>query len=62
MLVQTTKGIVDRSLLMVEDIVTEAETTRTIATEWRLNGELVRRDVHIMILVGVSLTGEQEGM
>ena len=61
MKVQTTKGIVDRSLLEVKDIVTEQDTARCMATEWYLDGELVRRDVWVSVLVGASLTGEQEG-
>lgn len=55
----TTKGIVDRSLLTVADIVTEEENARVTATEWRMDGELVRRDVNVNILVSQPLTGEQ---
>lgn len=55
----TTKGIVDQSLLTVADIVTEEENARVTATEWHLDGELVRRDVHVNILVSQALTGEQ---
>lgn len=57
MVVATTKGLVDRSLLEVRDIVTEEETSRIIATEWYLDGELVRRDVWVSLLVGVEMAG-----
>lgn len=60
--VWTTKGNVDRDQLTVEDIVTEGDNHRAIATEWKLNGELVRRDVHVMILTGQAVAGEQAAM
>lgn len=59
MQVFTTKGIVDRALLTVIDVVTEEENARVTATEWRMDGELVRRDVNVSILVSQPLTGEQ---
>lgn len=62
MKVYTIKGIVDRDLLEVKDIVFEEENARVTATEWYLDNELVRRDVHVNMLVGVSLTGEQESL
>lgn len=62
MKVFTTKGEVDRALLTVADIVTEEENARVTATEWRMDGELVRRDVHVNILVSQPLTGEQGSM
>jgi hypothetical protein len=43
--VHTTKGLIDRDLLTVKDIVSEDENSRAVATEWFLDGELVRRDV-----------------
>jgi hypothetical protein len=58
--VQTTKGLIDRNLLEVEDIVEEGDNYRSIATEWRLNGELVKRDGHVIILRGQALMGEAE--
>lgn len=58
--VQTTKGLINRDLLTVEEIVTEDDNSRAVATEWRtLDGELVRRDAHVMILSGLALAGEQ---
>jgi len=57
--VLTTQGLVDRDLLQVEDIVSEEPNARVIATEWFLDGELVRRDVAVSILSGQVLAGEQ---
>lgn len=57
--VYTTKGLIDRNLLEVKDIISEDENSRAVATEWFLNGELVRRDAAVSILAGLSLAGEQ---
>ena len=57
--VQTIKGIFDRELLEVRDIVSEEENCRVTATEWYLDGELVRRDVNANILCGHALTAEK---
>lgn len=57
--VHTTKGLVERDRLKVKDIVKEDDNSRAIATEWYLDGEMVRRDVTVSILRGLSLTGEQ---
>ena len=62
MQVQTAKGLIDRDKLAVQDIVTDEPNARVIATEWRLDGEIVRRDVWVSILRGQSLSGEQGGM
>lgn len=61
-LIHTTKGLLDRDSLELEDIIEEGDGFRSIATEWRLDGELVRRDVAVSILHGQSLTGEQEAV
>lgn len=61
MQVFTTKGLVDRELLQVQDIVTEEPNARVTATEWRMGDELVRRDVHVNILAGQAVTAEQGG-
>lgn len=58
-LVQTTKGLVERDLLVVSDVVSEEDNARVVATEWHLDGELVRRDVAVSILQGHALCGEQ---
>jgi hypothetical protein len=58
-LVQTTKGLIDDSVLVVKDIVENHENARVVATEWFLGDELVRRDVNVNVLRGVELCGEQ---
>ncbi len=58
--VQTTKGLIDRDLLVTKDIVTEESNARITATEWYFEGELVRRDVNINMLSGLSLFNKQE--
>ncbi len=57
--VHTTKGLIDRDRLEERDIVTDQENARAIATEWYLDGEIVRRDVAVSILAGQALAGEQ---
>lgn len=59
MLVQTNKGLIDRDLLHVKDVAEDHENARVIATEWFLDGELVRRDVNVSILRSVTLEDEQ---
>lgn len=58
--VNTTKGLIDRDLLEATDIVSDEDNARVIATEWFLDGELVRRDVAVSILSGQALGSEQE--
>lgn len=58
-LVHTTKGLIERGRLIATDIVSEEENSRAIATEWHLDGELVRRDVAVSILQGQALFGDQ---
>lgn len=62
MQVMTTKGLLDSASLSVQDIVTDEDNARVTATEWRHDGELVRRDVNVNILRGINLTNEQEHM
>jgi hypothetical protein len=57
--VQTIKGLIDRDRLEVRDVVAEDDNARAVATEWFLDGELVRRDVAVSILSGIALAGEQ---
>jgi hypothetical protein len=57
--VQTIKGLIARDLLEVRDVVAEDDNARAVATEWFLDGELVRRDVAVSILSGIALAGEQ---
>jgi hypothetical protein len=58
-LVNTTKGLIARDRLTATDVVSEEPNARVIATEWCLDGELVRRDVAVSILQGQALFGEQ---
>lgn len=57
--VHTTKGLINRDLLKVKDIVSDEPNARVIATEWFLGDELVRRDVAVSILSGHALAGDQ---
>mgnify|MGYP001600189486 CR=1 FL=1 len=57
--VYTTKGLVDIGELTIQDIPKIEGGARVMATEWRIGDELVRRDVHVNILVGQSMAGEQ---
>ena len=59
MRVHTTKGLIERDRLTATDIVEEHDNARVLATEWHLDGELVRRDVAVSILRGHALCGEQ---
>ncbi len=56
--VHTTKGLIDRDLLTVADVASDEDNARVIATEWFLEGELVRRDVAVSILCGQALAGD----
>lgn len=60
MKIYTTHDLVDRELLEVTDHITWEDNARVIATEWRLNGELVRRDVYVNCLRGLE-TAAQAG-
>ena len=57
--VHTIKGLIERSLLVATDIISEEDNARVIATEWHLDGELVRRDVAVSILAGQAVFGGQ---
>lgn len=61
-LIYTTHGLVPRAELEVHDVVSWEPNARVTATEWRRNGELVRRDVNVNILRGLSIGAEQEGL
>lgn len=57
--VHTTKGLIARDRLEVRDVTHEDDNSRAIATEWYLDGEMVRRDVAVSILRGQAIVGEQ---
>lgn len=46
----TTHGLVDRSQLELTPVISESPTAVEVALEWRLNGELVRRDLWVNVL------------
>jgi len=50
----TTKGLVDFDRLLVRDVVEVGPNYRKIATEYLLDGELVRRDVTVNALRGLE--------
>ena len=58
-LIHTAQGLVPFSELEVTDIVEMRDNARVTATEWRRNGELVRRDVNVSILRGLEMSGQQ---
>lgn len=62
MLVHTTLGLVPHEQLEVRDVTEWYDNARVTATEWRKDGELVRRDVNVNILRGQSMAGEQGAM
>lgn len=59
MQVQTIKGLIERDRLEIKDIIDERDNARVTATEWFLDGELVRRDVNVNLLRGQDLSGTQ---
>jgi len=58
-LVQTTQGLMDLSRLEVKDVVEVGDNYRKIATEYRLGGELVRREVTVTALRPIETVAEQ---
>jgi hypothetical protein len=51
MKVQVEEGkLIDFADLEVKEVVAMADNARVVATEWRHNGKLVRRDVHVIVL------------
>lgn len=61
-MIETTKGLIERDRLTVKDKTEEGEDYRATATEWFLDGELVRRDVWVVKLRGLEMTGAQQGV
>lgn len=62
MQVHTTKGLVEREKLVARDIVEEHDNARVVATEWYMGDEMVRRDVHVSVLRGLTLGSQQESI
>ena len=64
MKVMTTQGPLDLDTLAVSDVVEVVDNARKVATEFRLNDELVRRDVAISMLMppeSAQMTGGSLG-
>lgn len=62
MIIETAKGLLDTNHLEVKDIVETGDNGvpfRKIATEYRLDGELVRRDVSVTALRGIESQSTQ---
>lgn len=57
-LVHTTDGLVPLSELEVRDVTEVHPNARVTATEWTRSGKVVRRDVHVNMLRGVSITSD----
>lgn len=58
-MIYTAKGLLPLSQLTVSDHITLDDNARVTATEWRMGDELVRRDVHVNLLRGLSMDGQQ---
>lgn len=61
MLVYTTEGPVEHDRLTVVDHATMENGNRVIATEWHLDGVLVRRDVWVSLLMPQAPIGAEQG-
>ena len=59
MKVLTTKGEIEFSDLAVQDIVEVGDNYRKVSVEYRLDGEIVKRSVHIDMLRPVGTCVEQ---
>lgn len=55
-------ALVEWDRLEVRDIVTEHDNARAVASEWYLDGQLVRRDCAVSILRTQAIGGEQATM
>ena len=60
-LLYTTKGEIDESLLVRTEGVDENDNERAEWVEYRLDGELVRRDLHLTLKKSVFSTMEAAG-
>jgi hypothetical protein len=57
--VYTAVGLVDRDKLEIKDVISEEPNCRVFATEWYLDGAMVRRDVNVNVFSGLSFDGKQ---
>lgn len=53
-MIETTKGLMDESLLDKRDGELDNDNEHTTWTEYYLDGELVHRSAHVMIKQGIS--------
>jgi hypothetical protein len=52
--------LVERDRLEVKDVFAgETDNSRATATEWYLDGKLVRRDCAVSVLRGQAISGDQ---
>ena len=58
MKVFTTQGLIEFDLLDVRDVIELGDNYRKVATEFRFDGELVRRDVAVSMLRPVESQAE----
>ena len=54
MKVQTSRGLIERDLLRIEESVEWHDNARVTVTSWYLGDEEVRKDVHAAMLRGVA--------
>lgn len=54
--VQTTKGLIPIEQLEVLDSITYHDNARVYVTEWRLKGEMVRRDTWVSVLRALDVS------
>jgi len=59
MKVFTIKGPMELDLLSVRDVVTICDNTRKVASEFYLDGELVRRDVAVSMLMPPNILASE---
>ena len=55
-------ALVERDRLEVKDVITEHDNARALATEWYLDGQLVRRDCAVSILRTEAIGGQQAAL
>jgi hypothetical protein len=59
-LIYTIHGDMDESLLEKTEGVVDNDNEHTTWVEYRLNGEVVRRDVHVALKKGLEMVPAQE--
>lgn len=59
-LIYTSKGNLPIASLAYSTTANVSETCVTLAEEWRLESEIVKRAVHVVLLKGLDMALEQE--